>query len=102
MDGITLPEASPDSYCAADGWVFAGWDADFSNVTGNLNVHAIYGLLGDADCNGEVNFADISLIYQYIIGASPLTAEGLINADFDQNGDVLFSDISAIYPMILG
>ena len=25
LNGITLPEATPDSYCSADGWVFAGW-----------------------------------------------------------------------------
>ncbi len=59
-------------------------------------------LLGDADCNGTVDFADISLLYLYLTGQGSLTEQGILNSDFDQNGSVDFSDISQIYLYIIG
>ena len=32
-DGITLPSAAPSSYCAAEGWTFAGWATSASTTT---------------------------------------------------------------------
>ena len=32
-DGITLPSAAPSSYCAAEGWTFAGWATSNSTTT---------------------------------------------------------------------
>lgn len=32
---ITLPSASPDSYCSAEGWVFAGWATSSCTETAN-------------------------------------------------------------------
>ena len=84
------------------GRVFKGWNADFSYVTSDLDVTAIYALLGDADCNGEVTFADVSVIYLFLLGNGEISEQGLINADFDQNGAVEFSDISEIYLFIIG
>ena len=59
-------------------------------------------LPGDADCNGTVDFADISLLYLYMLGQGELTAQGEINADYDSNGDINFGDISNIYMFVLG
>ena len=82
--------------------IFSGWDRDFDCITGDLDVYALYSLLGDADCNGLVNFADISMLYIYMLGMGDLTPQGQLNSDFDQNGSIDFADISAIYMYILG
>ena len=59
-------------------------------------------LLGDVDCNGEVNFGDISALYLYLLGNGNVTEQGIINADFDQSGNVDFGDISSIYLFLMG
>ena len=48
-------------------------------------------LWGDADCNGVVNINDAAVIMSYVSNreASPITAQGLVNADVYQNGDGL-------------
>ena len=89
-----------------------GYSADVAVVegvmgAGDVTVTVTYTpdftvLLGDVDCNGRVDFADISLLYMYILGEATITEQGAINADFDQNGAVEFSDVSAIYMYILG
>ena len=90
----------------------AGYTPDIAVVSGvmgasSVNVTVTYTkdqsiLLGDADCNGVVDFADISLLYLFMLGQGELTEQGVINSDFDQNGDVNFGDISAIYMFVLG
>lgn len=59
------------------------------------------GLSGDADCNGMVNFADISCIYLCLIGAQDFSTQGALNADFDGDGTVGFGDISKLYVSML-
>ena len=91
-----------------EGYTFIGWDADFSNVTEDMVVYAQYeenaptGLLGDADCNDEVNFADVSVMSLFCSGQGDLTAQGQINGDMDYSGAVTFSDISMLYLHLLG
>ena len=95
--------------------VIEGYTADVTVVQGtmgaaNVTVTVTYtedepitgNLPGDVDCNGHVDFADISMLYLYILGQSDITDQGRINADFDQDGNIAFSDVSAIYMYILG
>ncbi len=110
-DGTLLSAQQVEEGCAAvapeapvhTGRVFKGWNVDFDCVTSDLDVTAVYALLGDADCSGEVSFADVSLIYLFLIsGNVQLSEQGQFNADFDQNGAVDFADISAIYLFAIG
>jgi len=84
------------------GRLFMYWNADYSCITTDLDVTAVYALLGDADCNGVVNFADVSLLYQYVIGAAELSEQGMINADIDINNTINFADISMVYQFVIG
>ncbi len=59
-------------------------------------------LLGDADCSGEVDFVDISLMYLFLYGESGLTQQGLLNADYDGDGTVTFTDITYISLGLIG
>ncbi|MCD8188215.1 MAG: glycoside hydrolase family 9 protein [Ruminococcus sp.] len=46
-------------------------------------------LWGDADIDGDVDIADVTLIMSYVNNPSkyPITAQGLVNADVNANGD---------------
>lgn len=59
-------------------------------------------LLGDVDCNGIVNFTDISTLYAFMLGNAYVSDQGLLNADMDQNGVVNFTDVSALYCYLIG
>jgi|GEM_PF-2530279 len=58
-------------------------------------------LLGDVDCSGSLSFADVALLYQYVMGVSELTEQGLINANVDGMGEVSFADVTALYQLII-
>ncbi len=92
-----------------------GYTADITQVSGimgasNVTCTVTYTangsdtttLLGDADCDGNVTFSDISVMYLYLIGQSTLTAQGELNADMDGDGSVTFSDISVLYVLLIG
>ena len=59
-------------------------------------------LPGDADCNGVVNFGDVSLTSLFLSGDGTLTEQGELNADVDGDGAVTFSDISLLYLLLIG
>lgn len=51
---------------------FYGWDVDFSHVGSDLEVHAVYVLVGDVDLNGTVNSADALLAMRYAMNIASL------------------------------
>lgn len=65
-------------------------------------IESFIGLTGDVDCSGTVNFADVSSLYIFIIGAAELTPMGGRNADVDGDGQVGFSDVSMLYLSLIG
>ncbi|MBR3382043.1 MAG: dockerin type I repeat-containing protein [Clostridia bacterium] len=58
------------------------------------------GLLGDVNCDGVVDMADVSALSAYLLGKAVLTPQGIINAEASGNGIVDSSDISAVYQLI--
>ena len=70
-------------------------EAAYAALLSALNGGGEY-LLGDADCNGELTFSDVSLMYLRLIGISWLTVQGEVNADFDCDGELTFSDITLL------
>jgi len=113
VDGSTIASMSVKEGQAATapaapvhaGYEFVGWDKDFSNVTSNMTVTALYQqtatLAGDVDTNGTLSFADVSLLYQFVVGAAELSDLGLLNSDVDGNGSANFADVSSLYQNIL-
>ncbi|MBR3381872.1 MAG: hypothetical protein IKG85_02385 [Clostridia bacterium] len=77
----SVPELTP-----IDVWIFNGDDDT--------------GLLGDVNCDGVVDMADVSALSAYLLGKATLTEQGLINAEASGNGRVDASDISAVYQLI--
>lgn len=100
--------ANPPTPPEHEGYDFIGWDKDFSRVTSNMTVYAQYqeqaqqGMLGDIDLNNELSFSDVSLLYQFVLGGTELSAQAEANSDVDQSGEVAFSDVSTLYQMLVG
>ncbi len=102
-ESVTAPE--PPEH---EGYTFIGWDKDFSEVTEDMTVTAVYeysgapaGLSGDVDCDGLVTMADVTLLAMYLNGEDPeITAQGLLNADANGDGGADIRDIAAIYAVI--
>ena len=53
-------------------------------------------LYGDVDCDGDVDFDDVSLFSSYLINIRTISENGYINADANRDGSVDLLDIIAI------
>ena len=92
-----------------EGYTFIGWDTDFSFVTTDLTVTALYEqnapsqyLKGDVNCDGIVDSADITLAAAYSMSAGEVTAQGVANGDMNGDGFLTAADLSALYSYIQG
>lgn len=83
-------------------YVFCGWDAELDNVTSDMDVHAEYALLGDADRNETVNMSDALDTMRHSMGLNPLEGNGLAAADVDFSGAVTMSDALKIMRFSMG
>ena len=116
-DGKVIDEQTVEHGSAAaapadperEGYNFIGWDADFSNVTGDMTVTAQYELIpvpavltGDVNCDGVVTASDISSLFAYVMNAGSLSEQALLNADIDGNGTVDATDASLLAQMVFG
>ena len=59
-------------------------------------------LKGDANCDGKVDAADVTLIALYLGGKASLTPQGKLNADMDENGILNLTDRRLIARLITG
>jgi hypothetical protein len=93
-----------------EGWTFIGWDVDFSDISGDLTVTALYEenvppvtvFPGDVDCNGLVNMADLALAASYVQNSGSVTPQGILNGDMNGDGAITAADLAALYSLILG
>lgn len=115
-DGTVISEQAVDSGSAAvapadperDGYVFVGWDTDFSNVTSNLTVTALYEvyippvtLLGDINCDGNVDSTDALIAMRYSMNLVNITAQGISNGDMNGDGAVNATDAVLIMRSVM-
>ncbi len=56
-------------------------------------------IAGDIDCDGQISFNDVSLLYLALIGGEPAPAG---NGDFNGDGETGFADITAMYLAMIG
>ncbi len=70
-------------------------------VTVTYTKNAVTGLLGDVNCDGVVDFSDVTDLFAFLMNTKLLTDEGLGNADLNGDGVITMDDVSALYTMIL-
>lgn len=56
---------------------------------------------GDADCNGQIEAKDASVILRTVVKLQTLTAQGIKNGDVDRDGEITAKDASTILRYIV-
>lgn len=85
-----------------EGYIFIGWDTDFTNVTSNLVVMAQYEEIlpeydiGDVNTDNVVNTGDAVFILRYVIDVEIFTDQQKMLADFNRDGEINTGDAVAI------
>ena len=97
--------APPDP--AREGLNFTGWSIDFSIITSDCFIYAVYAPIansGDANGDGTVNAVDALVAMRYVLGVSTenLTPEQIAAADFNGDGAVNAVDTLLIMRFSLG
>ncbi len=88
MIPLTVPQQSYDAYSVADQW------SRFL-IQGDGPDH----IFGDVNLDGHVTAADVTAIYNVILGIS---YEFEATADVNQDGSITAADVTAVYNIILG
>ncbi len=90
----------------------AGYTPDIAEVdgvmgAGNVSVTVTYTknstvLIGDVDCDGDVDFDDVTLLNAYLLNAAEISEQGLINANVNGDNKISSADVVALNKLILG
>lgn len=83
-------------------YAFYGWDRDLSCVTADMDVHAVYLLLGDVDMNGVVNSSDALLTLRTASGLHVLDLQQAFAADVSGDGSITSLDALKLARYVLG
>ena len=79
-----------------DGYVFAGWDGDYSIIKADVSLTARFVLLGDVNLDGRVDNLDSAYILRHDAAINLLTGDALIAADANADGTVSALDAAHI------
>lgn len=58
--------------------------------------------VGDVNCDGVLDSADITLAAAYCMSAGAVSPQGIINGDMNGDGVLNAADLSALYSYMLG
>ena len=98
----TAPEVEPVVNDPAGPHRFYGWDADFSQVNSDLDVHAEYVLVGDVNLDGQVAADDALLALRYSMQIETLPAKNVFAGDVNQSGQLQADDSLSILRYTMG
>ena len=82
--------------------VFIGWDKDFSCVTEDMTVTAMYWLIGDVTFDGVVNTEDALRTLRAAMNLESFTADQITVADVNSDGVINTEDALHILRMAMG
>lgn len=115
-NGVTLAPSVTRTYTYGESYsisspIIPGYTTSTPMVSGvmgagNLLVNVVYvqeqsKLIGDVNCDGVVDSADITLAAAYSMNAGAVTAQGIINGDMNGDGVLNSADLSALFNYIL-
>ena len=84
-----------------DLYVFREWDGDYTNVVEDIDVIALYALLGDANSDGVVDMLDALAVLRYSM-SNDNTGIDMLAADITLDGDVNTLDALLIIRYAMG
>ena len=85
------------------GYIFIGWDKEFTAVYDNMKVHAVYKLFGDANDDGKTNTSDAVIILKYAAGMITDFDETMLKVcDLSSDGKVNTADAALILKYAAG
>ena len=94
--------AEPPTVVEHEGYVFIGWDCDYSRIVSDMTIVATYASVCDVNNDGAVNASDAIMIMRYSLGLIVLNeAQGII-ADVNGDGTVNASDAIIVMRKVLG
>ena len=86
----------------------ANYTADTASVEGvmgleDITVTVTYysSLNGDVNCDGKVDFEDVTLLSAFTVGSCTLVSQGALNGDINGDGETTSVDISYLYNRLL-
>ncbi|MBR5948776.1 MAG: Ig-like domain-containing protein [Clostridia bacterium] len=91
---VTVTEA-PEHF----GYTFVEWDTDFSAITENTTVTAVYKLSWDMDEDGDVDTADALIVMRHVMNVEECE---MTNMDADGDGEVTVADALLIMRFAMG
>ena len=87
---------------------FVSWGATVNNagaifkiVTTPITASHETVIPGDADNNGHVEIADVTILIDYLLSGSSALPINLENADVDRDGNISISDVTALIDLLL-
>ena len=98
----TAPDVEPVVNDSVGPHRFYGWDADFSEVNSDLDVHAEYVLVGDVNLDGQVAADDALLALRYSMQIETLPAKNIFAGDVNQSGQLQADDSLSILRYTMG
>ncbi len=91
-EAAEAPEVPAEIETENGTYIFYEWDADFSEVTEDIEVHAVYLLRGDVDFNGAVDINDALAVLRAAMNIIEFNDEQTLVGDYDGSGTLDIND----------
>ncbi len=103
-DSFAIPSPEVEGYTTDTLMVEGVMDEESKTITVVYTAVVIppAGLLGDINCDGVVNSADLSLAAAYTMSAGTVSNQGILNGDMNGDGRLDAADLSMLYTLIKG
>ena len=99
LDGEKVTAPIPPEF---DDKVFIGWNKDFSNITGDTVITAIYALRGDANIDNVIDSADATVILRHVAKLDILSGGKELAADMNADKIIDSSDATLVLRFVAG
>lgn len=97
---LTGESATPPENPTREGYYFEKWDKDFTNITSDLDIYAVYRLVNDVNGDDTVNTGDAVIILRTVVSGEFSEFDKLV-ADVNNDGKVNTGDATRLLQIIV-